>query len=153
MTLNRKIRPERVLAALIKCNGVVRDAASLLGIRPSQVLGILDEHPELMKRAEQAYSGLVDDAVQAAGILVRSLDKDMVRFVLKTMGAKRGFAEKKAVELSGPDGGPVHVKNDIPDLSSLSDEDLDRLEEMLKGAQGKKEDGGEKEDGNGNGKA
>ena len=73
---------------------------------------------------------------------MQSLDKDMVKFVLKSLGSRRGFSPPETgVRLTGPDGGAIKTDKSL-DLSALSDEDLDKLAELIsKGGEGRDERG------------
>lgn len=127
----KNILPQKVLTALIRCEGRIGDAAKMLHTQPRNVARIIDENPEIQEQLEQCHSELLDEALRSAKDLVQNRDREMTKFILTTLGESRGIRKpKKQIEISGDAENPLATKNEI-DLSGLTDEELDVIEKML----------------------
>ena len=128
----KNIAPRKVLAALIRANGIIRDAAKMLHITPRNVARIIDEHPEIQAELQECHTDLLDEALLSAKELVEQRNGNMTKFVLSMLGDKRGIKRPtKQVEISGNPERPIVTKPAI-DLSGLSDEELAVVEKVLK---------------------
>lgn len=136
------IKPAKVLAAMIRAQGVVRKAAKMLHTQPANILRIIEENPSIQEGLGQCHQELVDEALESARDLLKGRDRDITKFVLSSMGETRGFTNpKNKVELSGSKESPVNMQID---LSGLSDRELDALSKAL-GVQEDHEKGDKKE--------
>ena len=134
----KNIAPRKVLAALIRADGIIRDAAKMLHTTTRNVARIIDEHPEIQAEIQECHTDLLDEALLSAKELVQQRDGNMTKFVLTMLGDKRGIKKPiRQVEVSGNAEKPLVTKNTI-DLSGLSDEELAIMEKVLK--KEKKED-------------
>lgn len=55
-------------------------------------------------------------------------DMKAMGYILDRVDGK--LAQPIKQEISGPDGGPVEIRDDVPDLSKLSDDELRKLKRM-----------------------
>lgn len=131
----KNISPRKVLTALIRAEGRIKDAARMLHTQPRNIARILDENPDIQEEMDQCHIDLLDEALESAKDLVKNRDRDMTKFVIDRLGEKRGLkAPKKKVEVSGDAENPLVTKNQI-DLSCLSDAELEALQKALKASE------------------
>lgn len=83
---------------------------------------------------EAAIVSEVSESVTAAGGTLKLKTHDKVG-ALKLLGEHLGMF-KQRVELTGKDGGPIQSQDAPPDLSSLTDEELEQLARIVAKANG-----------------
>lgn len=128
----KNIAPRKVLAALIRANGIIRDAAKMLHTTSRNIARIIDENPEIQNEIQECHTDLLDEALLSAKELVENRDGNMTKFVLTMLGDKRGIKKPmRQIEVSGNPEKPI-VTRPMIDLSGLSDEELAVMEKVLK---------------------
>lgn len=119
----------KVLAALIRSEGRLSEAAVALKCKVQTIAKIIDENPDIVEELQTCHNALYEEALDSAKELVEMRDRSMTKFVLEALGEKRGFATKKRVEISGDKDNPVAIENKI-DLSGLTEEELLKITEL-----------------------
>ena len=123
-TPTEKTRNE--VAALAGFGVRYEDIADFLGISEKT----LTKHYK-----EELKNGAIKANAAIAKTLFNAAKEGNVTACIFWLKTRAGWRETQNVELSGPEKGPVAVKNS-PDLSRLSDEELMQLDGLLEKAEG-----------------
>lgn len=119
------LTPEIVAEALKRNGGIMSAAAAQLGVTRQTIYQWTLAQPQLRQVIAEARELTLD---LAEGKLLQAIRNDNLTatiFFLKCHGKARGYVERQ--EHTGPGGGPINVV----DLSSIPNEDLAVLEEIL----------------------
>ena len=122
-----KFTVEQIADALRESFGIRSIAALNLGCARSTITNYIERHPELSKIESEIVESNLDKAETQLLKAIASGNLTAIIFYLKCKGKHRGYLERTQVE--GKGGGPVLVK---PDLSSLTDDDLRKIREMIR---------------------
>ena len=109
MTTKQRYTQAQVIAALRETKGMVYLAAKKLGCEAQTVYNYRDRYPAVRAEMEQ-QDGEVDDAAEM--VLYKAImagEPWAVQFRLRTKGKGRGYVERVQNEVSGPDGGELHI--------------------------------------------
>ena len=123
-----KFTVEQVAEALRESAGIRSAAARKLSCSVSTITNYVARHPELAGTEAEIVESNLDKAETQLLKAIASGNLAAIIFYLKCKGKGRGYVERTQVEGTG--GGPVVVK---PDLSSLTDDDLRKIREMIRG--------------------
>ena len=126
-----KFTVEQVAEALRETAGIRSAAARKLGCSPSTITNYVERHPDLSKVESDIVESNLDKAETQLLKAIASGNLTAIIFYLKCKGKHRGYIERTQIE--GKGGGPVLVK---PDLSSLTDDDLKKIREMIRSKDG-----------------
>lgn len=113
------------VAALAGFGARAEDIAAYLGISDKT----LAKHYK-----EELKTGSIKANAAIAKTLFNAAKEGNVSACIFWLKTRAGWRETQSVELSGPDKGPVAVKN-APDLSRLSEEELRQLDGILEKAE------------------
>lgn len=91
-----------------------RQLAGRLGICENTLMKRRNESPEFAEACDLVIEQGVVRVEDKAAALVEMGDGPTIRFMLAT---KAGYREKSSVEVSGPDGGPIHVHGEVVTLN------------------------------------
>jgi hypothetical protein len=126
-----KVTNREIADALAKTRGIISAAAALLSkekgtsISRSAVSQRIKKHETLQRSHDEAVETTLDFAEGKLFQAIADGDMTAIIFYLKCKGKKRGYVERQALELSGPNGEPISVsQQQKPDLSKLTDEEL-----------------------------
>ena len=122
-----KFTVQQIAEALRESAGIRSAAARKLGCSPSTITNYVERHPDLSKTEADIVESNLDKAETQLLEAIASGNLTAIIFYLKCKGKHRGYMEGTQIEGSG--GGPVVVK---PDLSSLTDDDLKKIREMIR---------------------
>ena len=122
-----KFTVQQIAEALRESAGIRSAAARKLGCSPSTITNYVERHPDLSKTEADIVESNLDKAETQLLEAIASGNLTAIIFYLKCKGKHRGYMERTQIEGSG--GGPVVVK---PDLSSLTDDDLKKIREMIR---------------------
>lgn len=124
-----EITQDRVLAELAKI--AFGDQRAVMEWGPS---GVKLRDSKALTDDQAAIVAEVSESVTAAGGTLKLKTHDKVG-ALKLLGEHLGMF-KQRVELTGKDGGPIQSQDAPPDLSSLTDEELEQLARIVAKAGG-----------------
>lgn len=124
-----EITQDRVLAELAKI--AFGDQRAVMEWGPS---GVKLRDSKDLTDDQAAIVAEVSESVTAAGGTLKLKTHDKVG-ALKLLGEHLGMF-KQRVELTGKDGGPIQSQDAPPDLSSLTDEELEQLARIVAKAGG-----------------
>ena len=124
-----EITQDRVLAELAKI--AFGDQRAVMEWGPS---GVKLRDSKDLTDDQAAIVAEVSESVTAAGGTLKLKTHDKVG-ALKLLGEHLGMF-KQRVELTGKDGGPIQSQDAPPDLSSLTDEELEQLARIVAKAWG-----------------
>lgn len=124
-----EISQDRVLAELAKI--AFGDQRAVMEWGPS---GVKLRDSKSLTDDQAAMVAEVSESVTAAGRTLKLKTHDKVG-ALKLLGEHLGMF-KQRVELTGKDGGPIQSREAPPDLSSLTDEELEQLARIVAKAGG-----------------
>ncbi len=100
----------QMIEALRQTKGMKGPAARTLGCSWNTVDNYAKRHATVQKFIDEERESMTDAAELSLYNAVVGGEAWAVCFYLKTQGKKRGYVEKAAVELSGPNGGPIETK-------------------------------------------
>jgi len=128
--LHKYLKPtdQNIIDALRRTNGIMAHAAALLGIGRSTIHLRVQHSPEMQQVLEEIREESID---KAEGKLFTAIDQGSeksVHFYLRTIGKNRGYGDK--VVVSSDPNAPLVVNHTL-DLSILSIDDLQQLENLL----------------------
>lgn len=89
-----KISNEQIIKALIKHNGLVKYAASMLKIDRNTLATWIKDEPLLQEAQQEAREGFIDEMESQLAKNVRDGKEASVIFGLKTLGRNRGYVER-----------------------------------------------------------
>lgn len=116
-----------VIEALRRSGGIISDAAKLLDMTREHLSSRVNKS-EILKRTRDEVRESEKDLAEAIihdALVAR--DKDIAKWYLSAQARDRGYGNKQEVELKGK----IEV-DEKPDLSKLSEKELNDLEQILK---------------------
>lgn len=119
-------KSDLVLAIRFSCANYA-EIGRLLNRRRLKIYDVINADVTLRAIFAEVRETLLDELEGGVFASARKGDAADRRFVLTTIGKSRGYTTGK--EVSGPDGGPISIEQ--YDLSKLSDEELEKLEDLL----------------------
>jgi hypothetical protein len=127
----KKHTDKEVIEALQNTHGIITQAANKLGIGRSCLRNRINAHPELYKIMMEAREEIIDLAESVMIQKLQSGDANMAQFVLRTLGANRGYIDEH--RFTAKIETTVESKYDF---SKLSLEDKLNLEKILNNSTG-----------------
>lgn len=82
--------------------GIISVIAKKLGVDRSTVYKFLEREPEAQKILEKARDEILDEAEQKLAQAVKDGQRWAIRFLLATLGSKRGYVKKVEMDLPNP---------------------------------------------------
>src|SRR5690606_12635598 len=98
-------------------------AAAKLNCSRTTLYVYLSENPEIGEALEEIKEELKDLAEGKVLQSIKSGDMQTVRWFLEFQAKDRGY--NRRVEMSGPGGGPIETRQEPPDLSGFTEEELE----------------------------
>ena len=139
----RKVSDSEIASALIRARGLVAVAAQLLKqdkheagneefkISRQAIEQRIKKSQRLTDVATQCDEETLDIVEGKLMTAIQKGDMTAIIFYLKCKGKKRGYVERTAQEISGPDGGGIKVEQQSKaDLTKLSDKEFAALEKL-----------------------
>ena len=128
---------EQVAEALKANRGYIYITAEKLQISKATMAKYMNMWPELKDVVKEARGKILDVAENVVHNNLLSKDKRMAmeaaKFVLTTVGRKRGYEEGKRMTITGDaKGSPIQVTHSIDSLAALSLEDKKRILEAIR---------------------
>lgn len=102
-----------VAVALLKFEGNITRVATALGRSRRVMATYISRDPQLVELQEDIEDMFLDEVEEIAKNNARKGDGGLMKFVLQTLGKKRGYVTR--VETTGKDGAPVNVQFFIPE--------------------------------------
>lgn len=129
--ISKPVRRKLFLRALIKCNGVIKDACEATGVARTTVYNWIEKYPDFA----EALTMIEDSGIDfAESKLFENIDKGLeasIIFFLKTRGKKRGYQE------TGEGSNRSQLQKKIEESSDEElREQLRTLEEKISSANG-----------------
>ncbi|WP_205602463.1 helix-turn-helix domain-containing protein [Chelativorans alearense] len=125
MSRKPRLTVRRAEEALRAAGGIKTIAARMLKCHRATLYRFLQRHPTLAQIANEIDEEIKDLAETKLIQAIRDGDMPTVRWYLETKAKDRGYTRR--VENTGPDGGPIETKRVAPDLSDLTEEELEIL--------------------------
>lgn len=104
---NKIVTNAEIVQALREAHGLVSVAAKRLGIARQTIHVRIKRSADVAQAVRDARAELVDLAESALRTAVEAGEPWAVSLVLRTLGAKRGYATR--TEVSGVAGGPIRI--------------------------------------------
>lgn len=125
----RRPSTAKLADVLQKANGLLSPAARALGCSRTSLSKWVEDCEELQQVVHDCRETFIDVAEGQVQSAVKAGELWAVTLVLKTLGRDRGYVESKALEHSGPGGGPIQqrVAGQLDHLLALSDEEAAEL--------------------------
>ena len=120
----------QIIDALTASDGIISDAAEMLGYTRPALSARINKSLELKLAVEEASENIVDLAVHGLREAVKKGDVTACIYITKTLGKKRGFSERHEIDLR------ERLTSTDVDLSKMSNEELDELIRIGEGAGG-----------------
>ena len=96
-----------VIEAIKGTAGIVSTIAKRLGVEWHTANERIQKYPEALKAFQDEREGILDMAEATILTAIKSGDTGSAKWLLSTIGKKRGFTEKQEIEISGELGTPV----------------------------------------------
>jgi len=90
-----------ILKAIEGSNGIVSNVASSLGCAWVTAKNYIESTPQFKEKFLHAREALLDIAENAISTSIKDGNTQDAKWLLSTLGKKRGFVEKSQLELSG----------------------------------------------------
>ena len=100
----------QVKKAIIKHRGILAQVAKTCGTSRNTIHKKIRNNPKLQEAVEEARESFVDDGESALVIAVRNQESWAVSLLLKTLGANRGYIEKKHLDVSTPPDSKIQIE-------------------------------------------
>lgn len=123
-TGRRKLTIQNAENALRQSGGLITYAARLAGVSFETIRRFVDETPHLQEVLTDVEEEMKDLAESKLIELIKAGDGASIRYYLSTKGRDRGYGNQTAI--TGADGGAVKVEVSVPDLASMTDEQLEK---------------------------
>jgi hypothetical protein len=98
------------LAILDQKLGNISKACLELGITRKTMYSWAEKNADFREALDEVKDKLLDDAEELYRNAVQKGDLEAAKFILRTIGRKRGYGDK--VEVAGDGGGPIVIKWD-----------------------------------------
>ena len=99
-----KITKKKLETAIIDSGGILTTIAKRCVISRNTLYRYLEEHPEYKTLIEQERESILDQAEISLFDQIKEKEQWATKFILKTLGTKRGYVEKKEIEANVNDG-------------------------------------------------
>jgi hypothetical protein len=96
-----------VMEAIKGSAGIVSTIAKRMGVEWHTANERIQRYPEALAAFADEREGILDMAEATIFTAIKSGDTGSAKWILSTIGRKRGFTEKQEIEISGEIGTPV----------------------------------------------
>jgi hypothetical protein len=127
-----KYSQARTLAAIKDSGGIKKNICAKLGIARPTFDEWLAKYPEIARAFVEEKEKLKDLAEERLIEQIQMGNLGAIIWYQKTQCRDRGYVERQ--EVSGPNGGPIQTQELAPDLTALSDDELELWERLLRKA-------------------
>lgn len=111
-----KFSAEEVALALVKCKGIVAEAARSLGCARGTVYVYMNKYPAVKAAYDEACAVMLDEAESKLyELAITNGEFPALRYLLNCKGRKRGYGER--LEHTGPEGKAIKVEFDVGKLA------------------------------------
>lgn len=123
-----KVKPESVIAAILKHNGIRTKVAESLGISRTTLYKYIESNPDIVQALEDADNTILDavesrllhftqgyipDKNGTRQAVPLPLQLDALKFFLRTKGKSRGYSERVEADIKTSE--PITVNLGLPD--------------------------------------
>ncbi len=98
---NEKHTPEQIVAALKRSQGMISVASRQLGCQRQTIYNMMARHPDIEETVSEERDMMLDTAELKLGEAVEKGEQWAICFYLKTQGRKRGYSEKRELDVEG----------------------------------------------------
>ena len=125
-----KFTEQRIAEALEKGAGTVTGAAAVLNCTRTTIYEYMERYPDLILVSDSERNRLIDlgEIGLRKALTPNKPEMWAIKFVLKTLGKRRGYVERH--EFAGPDGGGIPLEQ--RDLSTAHDKMTDAINRISK---------------------
>jgi len=102
-----KSTEKQTIEAIKGSAGIVSTIAKRLEVDWHTAESYIKKYPEALKSFQDEREGILDMAEATILTAIKSGDTGSAKWLLSTIGKKRGFTEKQEIEISGELGTPV----------------------------------------------
>lgn len=133
MAGKKKFTPEQIIEAVVRTNGSLGEAATLLGCDAKTVYNYRDEFDEVAQAIDDARFNHDCETGDLAESKLRTLIEEgywpAIKFALSTKFKSRGYTDKIEVEHSGTEVQQIRMFMDLrPDEADAMEQSNGRLE-------------------------
>ena len=100
---------EKLLEAIKGSAGIISTIAKRLEVEWHTAETRIQKYPEALKAFADEREGILDMAEATILTSIKQGDTGSAKWLLSTIGRKRGFTEKQEIGITGSDGGPVEI--------------------------------------------
>ena len=104
-----KSNEKLTLAAIKGSAGIISSIAKRLDVDWHTAESWIQKYPSTLAAFAAEREGVLDMAEAAIFTAIKQGDTGSAKWILSTIGRKRGFTEKQEIGLTGSDGGPVEI--------------------------------------------
>lgn len=134
MARKQRYTSAQVAAALTAAGGIYSEAAKRLGCTPATVRNYVKRYKALQKLEGDIVEQRLDLAERGLLAKIHEGNLTAIMFYLRTKGRGRGYRQRRNGEAGPPASVRAPATAPVPDLSKLTDEELDILERLLEKA-------------------
>jgi hypothetical protein len=117
---------EEIIEALNQAYGIISDAAKSLDMDRKSLDYRIKTHPNVKEACQQAREGILDASESVLyDLVVKEHNYKATAFLLRTLGKSRGYGDELKITANN------NNLNANVDLSVLSEEDLEKLNDIL----------------------
>ena len=104
-----KSKEKQTLEAIKGSAGIISTIAKRLEVDWHTAESYIKKYPTALDAFQDEREGILDMAEAAIFTAIKQGDTGSAKWILSTIGRKRGFTEKQEIGLTGTDGGPVEI--------------------------------------------
>ena len=104
-----KSKEKQTIEAIKGSAGIISTIAKRLEVDWHTAESYIKKYPTALDAFQDEREGILDMAEAAIFTAIKQGDTGSAKWILSTIGRKRGFTEKQEIGLTGTDGGPVEI--------------------------------------------
>jgi hypothetical protein len=102
-------KEKQTLEAIKGSAGIISTIAKRLTVDWHTAESYIQKYPSALEAFAAEREGILDMAEATIFTAIKQGDTGSAKWILSTIGRKRGFTEKQEIGITGSDGGPVEI--------------------------------------------
>ena len=105
----KKYTEDQLLAAVEGCRGIVQEVALKLECTRQTVYNYASEYASIQESIDNERGIFVDRAEKKLEEAVERGEWPAIAYTLNNLGRNRGYGDRRELEISGREGGPIEI--------------------------------------------